>query len=359
LVYILGGLSFANAIYTLTRKRHYRLFQADVNVAPTTPAARRVKVDSSPVVSSPFRFLTNLIASASAESRAHPDEMQDVWEVPVWDPTPVGLSLLVLFSPGHIFIISLFLPYSPLDPRPSVTVAKTMLLCALLSVQGHFLQKRFSEQSKQSANIYREVSKEYESKYVQPNAIKRPVRDVGVQFPHPSPKWDGQEQSWKAVPEVVSGSPYVPHRGFHTKPNQAYSSHYDPHHLGGTDSDTTRPRSMATPAVRQQLQYTSTGNGGLPELSSPLRPPTFFRPFPSPERPQYKSTGTGDGGSLGVYSHHASPLRKTASSNVLRKDHERSQREGSPLKRLSTPAGGLHQRFVISKDDGRRDHGPF
>src|SRR6201999_1525971 len=97
----------------------------------------------------------------------HPDENQEVWEISVWDPLPVCLRLFVLFSPGHVIITSLFLPCSPQDPQPSITIAKTILLCALLSIQGHYLQRRFSQQSKDSTSIYTEVNKEYSSKFVQ------------------------------------------------------------------------------------------------------------------------------------------------------------------------------------------------
>jgi hypothetical protein len=83
---------------------------------------------------------------------------------------------------------------------------------------------------------------------------------------------------------------------------------------------------------------------------------------------------TGDGGSLGVYSHAASPLRKTASANHLRQASERKgEREGSPLKRGVTPgadggersgtSGALNQRLKDLRGEGggvsRRQSGRF
>jgi hypothetical protein len=103
------------------------------------------------------------------------------------------------------------------------------------------------------------------------------------------------------------------------------------------------------------MPHISSRSTSVTDLSSPLRAPESFRPFPSPQRPRYVSaaSGSGDGGSLGVYSHAASPLRKTASTNVLRQGSvgEVRRREGSPLKRMSTPAGGLNQRLVNVTDD--------
>ena len=349
----------------MTRRKYYRLFESDVSVRPSTPSARRVKVDSSPMTSSPLRYFSDILAPPTAESRAHADETQEVWEIAVWDPTPVCLRLFVLFSPGNVLIATLFLPYLPLDPRPSVTVAKTMFLCALLSVQGHFLQKLFSQQNKDSSSIQQEVGKEYDAKFVLPNAHRRPVRDVGIQFPHPAAVWNDETKEWQAFPEVVSGSTYLPKQGFNPKPNPVYASHYDPNPSKQAESDSQPSRRLVTPSFRVPRAHVSSGNAAAPEFSSPLRPPTTFRPFPSPQRPQYTNaaSGSGDGGSLGVYSHAASPLRKAASSNLLRQGPAADvrQREGSPLKRMSTPAGGLHQRLMNVRDDGggRRDSGRF
>lgn len=61
----------------------------------------------------------------------------------------------------------------------------------------------------------------------------------------------------------------------------------------------------------------------------------------------------GDGGSLGVYSHAASPLRKSASRQQLLRPDGRPQ--GSPLKRTVTEEGGLTERFARLSDANRRD----
>jgi Protein of unknown function (DUF2418) len=347
-------LSVTNAFYTLYRTKQYRLFHSDVQKSPITSSARRVKVDS-PAASSPLRFLSGIISPATAESRAHPDETQDVWEISVWDPLPLCLRLFILFSPGHVFITHLFLPYSPQDPHPSLTVAKTILLNGLLSLQGHFLQKRFSQQNKDSTSIYSEVSKEYDSKFVHPNAHKRPVRDVGVQFPHPAPVYDESQHQWTAVPEVVSSKAYRSPQGFHIRPNPSYSSHYNRYGALEHESSPEPSRRFVTPNPQPGPTNYSSGVHAQSDMSSPIRPQQNLKPFPSPEKHRYSHSGTStkDGGSLGVYSHAASPLRKTASANLLRQGpaSEVRRREGSPLKRSSTPAGGIQGRFGYTRDD--------
>ena len=349
---ILTLFSVANALFTLFRTKQYRLFHSDVNASISTPSARRVKVDSSSAASSPLRFLSGVIGSSTDDGPQYEDT-PTVWELSVWDPLPVCLRLFVLFSPGHVLIVRLFLPYAPHDARPSVTVSQTLLLCALLSVQGHFLQKRFSQQGKDTTKIHSEVSKEYDHKFVQPNAHRNPVRDVGTQAPHLRPVWDEGQGEWTAIPEVVSGKAYVSPRGFRIMPSAAYAKQqYD----GPAVEPTSRYK---TPDMLSPPPHAPSW-AGSGDASSPIRSPT--RPFQQPKRGGYSnaatatgpaaaaSAPTGDGGSLGVYTHAASPLRKAASANLLRHHaasaNDGRRREGSPLKRTSTPAGGLHQRFA-------------
>lgn len=344
-VYTLALLSIVNYIFTLFQTKSYRLFNADVNAPVASKSAYRVKVDASPATSTPMRIFSSLIPPSSSRAHTPDDSVQEVWEIPVWDPSPVCLRTSILFSPGHVLVVWLTLPYSQSDPRPSVTIASTLGLCLLLSLQGHFLQTKFSQQSKDSSAIYKEVSKEYDSKFVQPNAQKHPVRDVGVQFPHPSPQWDARKGGWEAIPEVVSGSPYNSPKGFHTKANPAYKSYFDPKNSEPAGSHSIS-RPVTTPYTSNNYPPSSVANF---DHSSPIRQ------IPA-VKPQYRSTGTGDGGSLGVYTHAASPLRKAASSNILRQGNanDARRREKSPLKRSSMPAVGLNQRLSNSREETNR-----
>jgi hypothetical protein len=183
-VHLLTYFSIANAVYTYSRKRHYRLFESSIDAPQSTPSARRVRVDSSPVASSPLRFLTSILGDTSAESRAHADPTRDVWELAVWDPLPICLRLFCFFSPGHVLVYWLFLPTLTSDPRPSVTVFTTIILEILLSSQLFLLQSAFSQQEKDSAIIHKEVMNEYDIKYVHPR-LNPLVRDVSTQFAGP------------------------------------------------------------------------------------------------------------------------------------------------------------------------------
>merc|ERR1711977_555213 len=71
-VYLLTAFSIANATYTFSRKRHYRLFESSIDAPQSTPSAHRVRVDSSPVSSSPLRFLKGILAQSQEHTQIQP-----------------------------------------------------------------------------------------------------------------------------------------------------------------------------------------------------------------------------------------------------------------------------------------------
>lgn len=287
---------------------------------PSTPSAQRVRVDSSPVASSPLRFLSAMLTSDDAETRTHPDAARDVWEIAVWDPTPLSLRIFCLLSPGHVLVYWLFLPTVLSDPRPSVTVFTTILLAALLSAQLLFLQSSFSQQSKDTSVIHKEVMNEYDTKFVHPRTQPL-MRDVGIQH-------SGYEPSLGELPTYVdedeSVDTYTPafviNKGFHTRPNLNYVKHVDP-----TLHRPTPSRGIST-TTSNQLQTPAH----LRDASSPLRLQTAIR------QPHFRSATSGDGGNLGVYSHANSPLRRSASTKFGGTQGQ-GERSRSPIKRESSP----------------------
>lgn len=312
IVHFLTLSSLLNTVYTFWRKRHYRLFENPLDAPPITPSAHRVRVDSSPMSSSPLRFLSNILAGESAESRSHPDATRDVWELAVWDPSPFSLRMFCFFSPGHILVYWLLLPTSFQDSRSGVTVITTILLTSLLSTQLILLQSFFEQLSKDTSVIHKEVFNEYDTKYVHPRTQPE-VRDVGTQF-----SLSG-DRSIDTYPETV-----IINKGFHPKPNPNYIKYVDP------ERHSTPPR--ITLANKAPLLETPAH---LHDKSSPLHRNTNI--------PQGNLVGrrVGDGGNLGIYSHAHSPLRKAASANfseIRQRDGSRTspvKRDGSPLKRVS------------------------
>lgn len=331
-VHLLALFSLVNAWYTFWRSRSYRLYHQDANLAPRTPSARRVPVHDSPIMQNPLHLLPSFLSRLTKPQPGNGGQM--VWEIAVWDPFPVCLRVFVFFSPLHVLVIAMFLPYSSLDPRPSMTVIKTLLLCAVVSTQGYFLQTYFEQKYRDQAIISQQVGKEYDAKFVQPNVRRAPVRDVAVQYPT-TPKWDGSK--WNTPAEVmVSPRNYFSPRTFDTHPSLAYESQC---HQSQPDStlQPIRPSPAPTPYITAEA---STGPS-VADLSSPIRTAQHNKRQASPTKPQWPHQGLGDGGNLGVYSSAYSPLRKAASSNVLRGQMKESRaRDGSPLKRSSVPAGG-------------------
>lgn len=349
---ILAGLCFGNGFLTFWKKRHYRLFEQPIETTPSTPAARRVRVDSSPAAVSSFRFLQDIWSSNSAESRAHPDAGRDVWEIAVWDPNPLCLELFCLFSPLHIVHYYLNLPVAPLDPQPSVKVVTTIVVGALLSFSLSALRTSFSHQIRDATVIQREVLHEYDNKFVHPT-VQRVYRDVGIQTISKKVSRDSSVGVRGSSADLASDvTTYTPttiiNRTFRTNPNPNYASQYDPDDLNVGRSGAQTPSRRAY----QNSSYTSTTTATGNDFSSPIRPSNTPNPFrQQPPQPQFRPTGTSDGGSLGVYSHANSPLRKSASANFMRDDRSREslggqgerrlgspvKREGSPLKRVSMP----------------------
>ena len=367
IVHLLTWLSVVNAIYTFYRTRHYRLFEASIDTVPSTPSAQRVRVDSSPISSSPLRFLSTILdSSAAATSRAHPDPARDVWELAIWDPTPLSLRLFCLFSPGHVLVYYLFLPTSAFDTQPSLTVLRTLFLAALLSAQLLLLQSSFTQQAKDTSLVHKEVQHEYDTKFVHPR-LNPSVRDVGTQC-------TGTRHGDSYV-EAYSPTT-VQHRAWKPNPNPNYLKFYDPDGTG-------RVPTAAPPPLQPSSSFTrgdgvaSTGVNPLfttplhqRDFSSPLKPRTAIR------QPQFHAstgTSTGDGGSLGVYTHANSPLKKSMSTNMIRDDgggrarspikRDRGEREASPLKRSSLPPGQAPflngARFGHLAASPRRESGRF
>ena len=328
IAHLLSLLSFVNGAYVFYRHRHYRLFEGSADVVPSTPSAHRVKVDSSPAASSPLRFLSNMLNRDGLEAASQSISARDVWEIAVWDPTPISLRLFCLLSPGHVLVYWLFLPTAVSDSRPSTTIITAIALAILLSAQHLLLCLKFSQQSKDTSIIHKEVMNEYDTKFVHPRTQPL-MRDVGTQFCLHKATHRNLPRSEQEAESVDTYKPtFVINKGFQTRPNPKYAEYVDlegPRYRPAPSHGVYTPSSLQTPAH-------------LRDMSSPLRPQTAIR------QPQLRPVTTGDGGSLGVYTHANSPLKKTASAHLIgpRGPQDRSlspqKREGSPLKRNNLAA---------------------
>ncbi|CRK33576.1 hypothetical protein BN1708_006073 [Verticillium longisporum] len=357
LSWILVLLSGANAFYTMTRSRHYRLFEVNVEQAPQTPSAHRVKVQSSPVASSPLRFLSNLIVPETAESRAHPDKTRDVWELAVWDPLPVSLQLFSLFSPGHVLVYMLFLPLENLDPRPSVTVFNCLALQVILSVQMLFLQSRFSQQIKDTAIIHKEVLHEYDTKFVHPR-LHPLVRDVGTQA-----SFEEEDEEDGEGDFVELGTPTtVIKKEFQTHPNPNYMRHVDPEHTPARPHRNVQHSAVASRLFTPSSQARRSGSfTPIPSTRSPSRQslPAGVSAAATPSAST--TTGTQYGGNLGVFSHAKSPLKKASSLYDLSTDYAspRNSREMAALEQRRASPVKDNRRLTTANDGDETPINPF
>ena len=244
----------------------------------------------------------------------------------------------------------LFLPTALSDPRPSTTVVTAIVLAAVLSTQLLFLQSSFSQQAKDSALIHKEVMNEYDTKYVHPRTQPL-MRDVGTQFSdvrissNSLPQYEDENDSVD-----VYAPTFIINRGFQTRPNPNYVKHVDP--KGFTIRSTPLKGSSATMAPPIQTPAHQR------DISSPIRPETAIR------QPQLRPSGRGDGGSLGVFSHANSPLRKPASTNLVGgqglRERSLQVRGGSPVKRSSLAPVTNESRWTpLPANSARRESGMF
>lgn len=307
-----------------------------------TPSARRVKVGTPPSSSSPMKFLTDIIAPETAESRAYPDKSADVWELSVWDPLPISLRLFCLFGPGHVLVYLLFLPLAPLDPRPSVTVFNTLVLQVLLSAQLLFLTSQFAQQAKDTAIIQKEVMHEYDTKFVHPR-LHPLVRDVGTQFSEDEPS--------KSQQFVQTGTPTtLIRRSFqaHANPYARSAEHND---VQTTPTNIMKPQMFTPPTATRQPEpfMTAPSHRNSTVRKSLSQNYSSSGTSTNPTFSTNANTSTNFGGSMGIHTHNRSPLKKTSSLadfNAPEAPSPRNSREmaafeqrnwgqqGSPLKRV-------------------------
>lgn len=357
-------------------------------------------MDSSPLSASPLSYLAAKLSATSAASRAYPSETQDVWELRIWDPRPLHLSLFAIFSPAHVLIYWLFLPTSALDPRPSVTVVTTILLAGVTSAQLLLFKAFFERKSRDERVLNKEVMHEYDTKFVHPS-LNRPVRDVGTQ------SRDGGVSGGTRSREVDVYTPTtIINRGWKVNPNPSYAGHLgdaqDIRGLYGEQPSPAKrlPRSAVISSFGSPMpvggegasRYSSatcsmgmqTSRDGSESAGTPFKSRPQYQASQAQSQSQYRDRSTapvmrGDGGSLGVFSHAASPLKKSAGDRNMPRsrgsdmDGGRDRPLGSPLKRVSmAPLGGtgdvgrsgqasLQQRLAGLRDgaSSRRETGRF
>lgn len=293
----------------MTKTRKYRLLEANVNVKPSTPSARRVRMQSELHPSSPLRYLADLLAPDTAESRAHPDKARDVWELSVWDPVTISLQIACLFSPGHVLVYMIFLPLAQMDPRPSVTVFNTLLVQVVFSVQLMLLSASHSQQAKDQALIQKEVMHEYDTKFVHPR-IHPIVRDVAIQTAFEGPRF--------AKDVVQTGTPTTLIRNsFYTR----QSSRAPSEDSAAVRSNVLSPRMFTPPRpVRHSEAFTPKEQEPQPSARKSL-PAGYVSTATSATNSKTPASSIIENpiftGNMEIYSHNKSPLKKASSQGDL------------------------------------------
>jgi hypothetical protein len=203
------------------------------------------------------------------------------------------------------------------------------------------------------AIIHKEVLNEYDIKYVHPR-LNPPVRDVGTQYVASDQGIDSEEN------EVVTYTPTtILRRGFRTNPNPNYAKFLPQ----GTVS-------LPNPVFETPASYNRRESTPLRTSDAVIQQPQFRQSTSG----KPINIGTGDGGSLGVYSHANSPLKKATSmydiqggrSDAPRNSFQSAQREimeerersMSPVKRLQeAEKGNVRRRTSVPPGFGQQHQG--
>jgi hypothetical protein len=262
----------------------------------------------------------------------------------MWDPVPACLQLVCLFSPLHVLVYMMTLPLTPLDPQPSVTVFKCLVQQAAISALLLAMESAFRQQMKDSELVKAQVMKEYDNKYVHPRLKPPVVRDVGTQV--------GEDEEGNEWEDIQTGTPTtLVRRRFQTHPNQNYAKHFDPDGSGYAPPSRSPCPVVYTPLnsrPKQPALFDSALKTRPSSLRHSMAPTLSGTPRLSPEKPTRQnsatSTGTAYGGSLGVYSHAESPIKKAASIGDIR--------GGSHL--FSSPRNGRELAALEQKEQTER-----
>ncbi|KAF8430284.1 hypothetical protein EV426DRAFT_556602 [Tirmania nivea] len=248
LSWFLAVISALNAVLCFTKKKKYRMFESNIEIEPSTPNARRVPVNSSPSASQ----LTTLLSPSKGRHRGY-TSATDVWEVSVWDPTPISLRIFSLFSPAHCAIYFLMLPITISSNHlfansagGTTTYLTALFIEALLSLQLGWLTSSFTQQMKDRAVVHKEVLREYDSKYVHPR-LSILKRDVATQ---------SMDDHFEASVEVYT--PQFNRQGFVTHANPNYSEHTKNFPYSDTSGYAATPQ-IENQLRREQNQHYNTG----------------------------------------------------------------------------------------------------
>lgn len=191
---------------------------------------------------------------------------------------------------------------------------------------------------------------EYDTKYVHPN-MNPPVRDVGTQFSTSvmptstgtGPDGEAMDVDSSALylddEDVVTYTPTtILRRGWKINPNPNYAKHISPDDQSAVPHRNVLIPNPVNPIFStpvQQTAYRAPPTSAGIMLDSRQHTPLRTVASQAMRQPQFTSrksvgtglggstparTGNGDGGSLGVYSHMRSPLKKASSVYDLEKN---------------------------------------
>src|SRR5690606_13385507 len=132
-------------------------------VVPPTPSAKRVPVDSSPSTN----IITNIASALSPQKKAKravpASATTEVWQLSIWDPSPMSLPLLAPCYPVHVALYFLAFPIAPTRSHSTSSTSQTatylavLIMEALRSFRTSHLVRYFERQHSDKLVLSKEV----------------------------------------------------------------------------------------------------------------------------------------------------------------------------------------------------------
>ncbi|KAI5307181.1 hypothetical protein KEM56_003428 [Ascosphaera pollenicola] len=210
-------------------------------------------------------------------------------------------------------------------------------MALILSVQMSAFSSSYTQQSKDTSILHKEVFNEYD--------IKFPImRNASTQFSEAMCYRPSTDEKFNTVETFTPD--FIRRQSFKVNPNPRYVHHVDPDGVLQSDNSLS-----AHVAVRTPLGDTSKKSATNTPYRDSLTPSRTN--FSTPSRSQgaafrqstYRTPcATGDGGSLGAYTHANSPMKKSMTPlhqrlPDLKSSIAQTPARGSPLKKQSTSSG--------------------
>ncbi|GBC05153.1 hypothetical protein RclHR1_06060011 [Rhizophagus clarus] len=158
--HVLLTLSILNVIYLWWWSyKIYHFFSQKKDEIPNIPNINLVSIDLPWYARNRLGYFIHELSYNKSHS-----EGQKVWEICIWNPNKFSLNLFCGFSPVQVGILML---------TNKGTEIYSILLSGFLALQMYFYTEKFISLVRDKEIVFREIQREYDTKFVKPRLFRR------------------------------------------------------------------------------------------------------------------------------------------------------------------------------------------